>query len=166
MSMFDRSSSTAGGKARFGIKIDVGPWMKKSKRLRGVVESLPVIRLSWAGIGWNGTTNENITEHAIANGDKIWTLTPGTLGEMANEIRDGLVAVATQGQRDVNAEMDEAKDIAYEDIKYNIADGKIDGPERTAWWKAYKAAKWGPNTPNMVASGQWLRSLTAELVEK
>lgn len=150
----------------FKVKVDYSGWMRKSKRVRGVAEGLPNIRLSWEGTGWNGTSNENIALHAIANGDKIWTFTDGLFGEMAALLRDGLVAVARREQRDCDAEMDEIKDMAREDVAYNIADGKIDGPARTPEWNAFKAAKWGPQTPNMVASGEWLASLTAELVER
>ena len=152
--------------ASLKFKIDLSGWMKKSKRLLRVVANLPKIRLGYTGTGWNGTSNDNIASKALAHGDDIWMFSSETLSAMGNELRDGLVRVANVQQRDVDAEMQECADMAREEVFYNILDGKIDGPARTAEWNTYKAAHFASPTPNMVASRQWLNSLTAELVER
>lgn len=152
--------------AALKIGLSIEGWMRKSRRLKRVVAALPKIRLGYEGTGWNGTSNANIATHALAHGDAIWTMSPGTLGDMAAELRDGLVRVARNEQKDADAEMQELADMAREDIYYNILDGKIDGPSRSQWWNEYKAAHYSAPTPNMVASRQWLDSLTAELVER
>jgi hypothetical protein len=153
--------------AALKIGLSIEGWMRKSKRLQRVANDLPKIRLGYEG---NHSVlhqaNSRIAEHAIAHGDAIWTLSDGTLGEMAAELRDGLVRVARNEQKNCDAEMQELADMAREDIFYNVLDGKIDGPARTAHWNAYKAAHFAAPTPNMVASREWLNSLTAELVER
>ncbi len=153
--------------ARFRMGIDISGWMRKSARLKSVVANLPKIRLGYEG---NHSVlhqaNESIARHALAHGDDLWMFEPATLKGMAELVRDGLVGVARRTQRDVDAEMQEACDMAREEVYYNIFDGKIDGPSRTAEWNAYKAAHWAAPTPNMIASREWLDSLTAELVER
>lgn len=155
----------SGAKIKIGLIIE--GWMRKSKRLRRTIEGLPTIRLGYAG---NhpvlNQANASIARHAVANGDDIWMFSSETKAAMAAELRDGLVRVARNEQRNCDAEMQELADMAREEVYLNILDGKIDGPPRTPEWNAYKARRWGGQTPNMVASRQWLDSLTAELVER
>jgi len=155
------------GTGKLRIAINVEGWMRKSRRLKRVMADLPKIRLGYEG---NHSVlhqaNARIAEHAIAHGDEIWTFSDGTLGEMAGHLRDGLVRVARNQQKNCDAEMQELADMAREDIFYQILDGKIDGPARTPEWNTYKAAHFAAPTPNMVASREWLNSLTAELVER
>lgn len=154
------------GAARLRIGLNITGWMRKSKRLKRVVAGLPKIRLGYEGKhSVLNVANQSIAKHALANGDEIWTTTDGLFAEMAGVLRDGLVRVANNEQRDCDDEMQEMADMIREDVFYNIWDGKIDGPARTPEWIAYKKAKWG-NTQNMVASGEWVNALVAELVPK
>lgn len=162
---FGRSVGTGGAGLKIGLNIE--GWMRKSKRLKAVVAALPKIRLGFEG---NHSVlhqaNSRIAEHCIANGDRIWNIDAGTFTDMAAILRTGLVGVANNRQKDADAEMQEICDMAREDVYLNILDGKAPGPPRTPEWNAYKARRWGGQTPNMVASRQWLDSLTAELVER
>lgn len=156
------------GTGTLRIAIDVEGWMRKSRRLKRVMADLPKIRLGYEG---NHSVlhqaNSRIAEHAIAHGDKIWTFSDGTFGEMAEHLRNGLVRVARNEQKNCDAEMQELADMAREDIYYQILDGKMPTTyTRTEAWNAYKAAHFPAPTPNMVASREWLNSLTAELVER
>lgn len=162
----DRSRRRYSG-AKIRIGLDTTGWMRKSKRLKKVVNDLPKIRLGYEGDHpVLNQANSSIAKHAVAHGDDIWMFSDETKLAMGTELRNGLVRVARNQQRNCDAEMQELADMAREEIYLNILDGKIDGPERTPEWNAYKAQKWPGPTPNMVASGVWLDSLTAELVPR
>ena len=156
----------AAGSARLKIGLNIEGWMRKSKRLARAVANLPKIRLGYEGDhSVLNQPNQSIAKHALEHGDAICTTTDGLFGEMAQVLADGLVRVARNQQRNCDDEMQELADMIREDVFYNIWDGKIDGPARTPEWIAYKGAKWG-NTQNMVASGEWVNSLTATLVPR
>ncbi len=141
--------------------------MRKSRRLKRVVSELPKIRLGYEGNhSVLNQSNARIAKHAMDHGDDIWMFSDETKSAMARELRDGLVRVARNQQKNCDAEMQELADMAREEVFYNILDGKIDGPPRTPEWNAYKAARWGGPVPNMVASREWLNSLKAELVRR
>ncbi len=146
-------------------ELDTTGWTEAIEAGKEAIEEGIAFRLYFEGThSVLNQSNERIAEHALDNGDELWTFSDGTLNECARIVAASVAAIMNGDESDLEAAMDEAGQLARADIYSQVITGQIPGPSRTSEWNQYKGERWGGLTPNLVASGEWLDSLQYEVV--